>query len=60
MWQGSKSEAGTAPIHKVVAQLLQGLHMGLLAAHQLGFQSLVVQAPNSRQLLQVHQVIRGH
>ncbi|DBB02227.1 hypothetical protein WJX82_008288 [Trebouxia sp. C0006] len=26
--------------------------MGLLAAHQLGFQSLVVQAPNSRQLLQ--------
>ncbi len=59
MWQGSKSEAGTAPIHKVVAQL-QGLHMGLLAAHQLGFQSLVVQAPNSRQLLQVDQVMRGH
>ncbi len=59
MRQGSNSEAGTAPIHKVVAQL-QGLHMGLLAAHQLGFQSLVVQAPNSTQLLQVDQIIKGH
>lgn len=51
IWQGAKSEAGTTPIHKVVAQL-QGLHMGLLAAYQLGFQSVVVQAPNSSQLLQ--------
>ncbi len=52
VWQGSKAESSSGPIHKVAAQL-QGLHMGLLAAQQLGFQGIVVQAPNNWHLLQV-------
>ena len=51
VWQGAKSERNDEQLPKVAAQL-QGLHMGLLAAQQLGFHSVVVQAPNSRPLLQ--------
>ena len=48
-WRSGMSH-GQLP--KVAAQL-QGMQMGLLAAQQLGFHSIVVQAPNSRPLLQV-------
>lgn len=52
IWQGSEAEDSNGSMHKVAAQL-QGLHMGLLAAQHLGLQNIIVQAPNSRALLQV-------
>ena len=50
---GSKSGRNSEQLPKVAAQL-QGLHMGLLAAQQLAFHSIIVQALNSRPLLQVN------
>ena len=52
VWRGSNTEASHGSIPKVAAQL-KALHLGLLAAQQLAFNSITVQAPNSRPLLQV-------
>lgn len=52
VWRGSDTEASRGQISKVAAQL-KALYLRLLAAQQLGFSSVTVQAPNSRPLIQV-------
>lgn len=52
IWQSSEAENVNGHVNKVAAQL-KALHMGLLAAQQLGFENVRIQAPNSHQLLQV-------
>ena len=52
VWEGSKTKIGDTPASMVAARL-QGLHLGLVAAQQLGFKDINILAPSDHQVLQV-------